>query len=94
MVDLKVPVLIRAPLVHYYYEQIHPFWDGNGRVGRVIEASLLLGEGFRYAPFAQARYYLDRSTAISPCSAPAARRRTRACPIPIPTSCSSSWTAC
>ncbi|WP_203434363.1 Fic family protein [Nitrosococcus halophilus] len=31
-----VPVLIRAPLVHYYYELIHPFWDGNGRVGRVI----------------------------------------------------------
>jgi Fic family protein len=60
LVDLKVPVLIRAPLVHYYYEQIHPFWDGNGRVGRVIEASLLLREGLRYAPFAQARYYLDQ----------------------------------
>ena len=29
-----VPALIRAPLVHLYYEQIHPFWDGNGRVGR------------------------------------------------------------
>lgn len=60
LVELQVPVLIRAPLVHYYYELIHPFWDGNGRVGRVLEASLLLREGFRYAPFAQARYYLDR----------------------------------
>jgi len=60
LVDLKVPVLIRAPLVHYYYECIHPFWDGNGRVGRVIEASLLLREGFKYAPFAQARFYLDQ----------------------------------
>jgi Fic family protein len=57
---LGTPVLIRAPLVHYYYELIHPFWDGNGRVGRVIEASLLLHEGFRYAPFAQARFYLER----------------------------------
>jgi Fic family protein len=56
----QVPVLIRAPLVHYYYELIHPFWDGNGRVGRVIEASLLLHAGFRYAPFAQARFYLDQ----------------------------------
>ncbi|MFC2503586.1 MAG: Fic family protein, partial [Cardiobacterium sp.] len=37
-----VPALIRAPLVHYYYEIIHPFWDGNGRVGRVLEASILL----------------------------------------------------
>jgi Fic family protein len=60
LVQLQVPVLIRAPLVHYYFELIHPFWDGNGRVGRVLEASLLLREGFRYAPFAQARFYLDR----------------------------------
>lgn len=53
-----VPALIRAPLVHLYYEQIHPFWDGNGRVGRVIEATLLQAAGYRYAPFALARYYL------------------------------------
>lgn len=59
LVDAQVPVLIRAPLVHYYYELIHPFWDGNGRVGRVIEATLLQHEGFRYAPFAQARYYFE-----------------------------------
>jgi Fic family protein len=60
LVARQVPVLIRAPLVHYYYELFHPFWDGNGRVGRVIEASLLLHAGFRYAPFAQARFYLDQ----------------------------------
>ncbi len=53
-----VPALIRAPLIHYYYELIHPYWDGNGRVGRIIEATLLQEEGFRYAPFAQAGYYL------------------------------------
>lgn len=51
--------LIRAPLVHYYYELIHPFWDGNGRVGRVLEATLLLAADYRYAPFAMARYYLE-----------------------------------
>ena len=51
--------LIRAPLVHYYYELIHPFWDGNGRVGRVIEATLLQAAGYEYAPFALARYYLE-----------------------------------
>lgn len=54
-----VPALIRAPLVHLYYEQIHPFWDGNGRVGRVIEATLLQAAGYRYAPFALARHYLS-----------------------------------
>lgn len=56
--DAGVPALIRAPLVHLYYEQIHPFWDGNGRVGRVIEATLLQAAGHRYAPFALARHYL------------------------------------
>jgi Fic family protein len=54
-----VPALIRAPLVHMYFEIIHPFWDGNGRVGRVLEAGILYADGFRYAPFAQASYYLQ-----------------------------------
>ncbi len=55
----EVPAPIRAPLVHYYFELIHPFWDGNGRVGRVLEASVLHHAGFRFAPFAMARYYLE-----------------------------------
>ena len=58
LVARPIPALIRAPLVHYYYELIHPFWDGNGRVGRVLEAALLQADGFQYAPFALARYYL------------------------------------
>jgi len=59
LVAVGVSPLIRAPLVHLYYELIHPFWDGNGRVGRVLEATLLHAAGYRYAPFAMARYYLD-----------------------------------
>ncbi|WP_289282839.1 MULTISPECIES: Fic family protein [unclassified Methylophaga] len=58
LVTKGVPALIRAPLIHFYFELIHPFWDGNGRVGRVLEAGILYADGFRYAPFAQARYYL------------------------------------
>lgn len=53
-----IPALVRAPMVHYYFELIHPFWDGNGRVGRILEATLLLAAGYRYAPFALAGYYL------------------------------------
>jgi Fic family protein len=60
LVTAEIPALIRAPLVHYYFELIHPFWDGNGRVGRVLEATVLHGAGFRYAPFAMARHYLER----------------------------------
>jgi len=58
LVAANIPATLRAPLVHLYFEQIHPFWDGNGRVGRVIEATLLQAAGYRYAPFALARYYL------------------------------------
>lgn len=56
----QVSPLIRAPLVHLYFELIHPFWDGNGRVGRVIEATLLRQAGYRYAPFALAKFYQEQ----------------------------------
>ena len=32
----KLPSLVRAALVHLYFECIHPFEDGNGRIGRVL----------------------------------------------------------
>jgi cell filamentation protein, protein adenylyltransferase len=51
--------LIRAPLAHFYFELIHPFGDGNGRVGRVLEALILKCAGFKYAHFALSRYYLE-----------------------------------
>ncbi len=55
----QIPALIRAPLFHYYFELIHPFWDGNGRAGRVVEATILLAADYKYAPFALARFYLS-----------------------------------
>lgn len=78
LIGAEVPALVRAPLVHLYYEQIHPFWDGNGRVGRVIEATLLQAAGYRYAPFALARYYLanidEYFTLFNACRKAAARK--------------------
>lgn len=59
LIAAEVPALLRAPLIHFYYELIHPFWDGNGRVGRVLEATVLQAAGYRYTPFAMARYYLN-----------------------------------
>jgi Fic family protein len=57
---LNLNPFIRASLVHYYFERIHPFWDGNGRVGRVLESIVLKCSGFKYAHFAMSKYYLDR----------------------------------
>lgn len=59
LVDAGVSPLLRAPLVHLYYEWIHPFWDGNGRVGRVLEATLLRQSGYKYAPFTLAKFYQE-----------------------------------
>lgn len=56
---LALPPLLRAPLTHYFFERIHPFWDGNGRVGRVLEAIVLKCAGYKYAHFALSRYYLE-----------------------------------
>jgi len=55
----NIPPLYRAPLIHYYFELIHPFWDGNGRTGRITEATILRASGYEYAPHAMAKYYLD-----------------------------------
>ncbi len=51
--------LIRAPLIHYYFESIHPFWDGNGRVGRLLEALVLKCSGFEYAPYMLSKLYQE-----------------------------------
>ena len=54
---INQPAIIRACLAHYYFELIHPFWDGNGRTGRLIEMFILEQSGYRFSSSAIWKYY-------------------------------------
>ena len=55
-----MPVLLRAALVHYHFEAIHPFLDGNGRVGRLLIAFLLQVENVLDQPLLYLSAFFER----------------------------------
>lgn len=56
---LQQSALVRASLAHYYFELIHPFWDGNGRTGRLIEMLILEQSGYCFSSSAVWKYYQE-----------------------------------
>ena len=55
-----LPVLLRAALAHVQFETIHPFLDGNGRVGRLMIALLLCEAGVLREPLLYLSVYLKQ----------------------------------
>jgi Fic family protein len=46
----KLPILVEAGLIHVQFETVHPFLDGNGRLGRLLITLLLCSKGALRAP--------------------------------------------
>jgi Fic family protein len=59
--DDDLDALIRAALIHYQFETIHPFLDGNGRVGRLLITLFLMEKGVLSAPALYISYYLKKN---------------------------------
>jgi len=56
----RLPALVRVALVHAQFETIHPFLDGNGRIGRLLIAALLEQWGLLPEPLMYVSGYLKR----------------------------------
>jgi Fic family protein len=61
--DDDAPVLIRIALIHAQFETIHPFIDGNGRIGRLLITFYLLWKGVLQKPLLYLSYYLKKNRA-------------------------------
>jgi len=59
----NIPPLVRIALIHAQFETIHPFIDGNGRVGRLLITFYLFWKGILARPLLYLSFYLKNNKA-------------------------------
>lgn len=58
--DQGLDPLVRMTLIHYQFEKIHPFYDGNGRTGRILNLLYLVQHGLLDLPILYLSRYIVR----------------------------------
>lgn len=53
--------LVKMAIIHHQFESIHPFYDGNGRTGRIINILYLVKEGLLSSPILYLSAYINRN---------------------------------
>ena len=59
--NVEYDPLIRIALIHYQFETIHPFLDGNGRIGRLLILLYLMEQGLITKPVIYISYFLKKN---------------------------------